>query len=121
MAITSPAVLSLSIDGGVDWYIGFTVYNLVNNVKVPVDLTGFTAKLQIRLNYADVTPVLALTETAGITLGGTAGTILCHATTTQVNTISPETYFIGLHITSSGGTVYSVIEQEITKLQTAVV
>jgi hypothetical protein len=106
--------------GGSDWYLGFTVYSVVNGVKTPVDLTGYTAKLQMRLNYADITPVLALTDGAGITLGGSAGTILCHATPTQVANIPSEVYFLGLHITSAGGVTYSIIEQTITRLETAV-
>jgi|SRR6266850_1649274 len=42
----------------------------------PVDLTGFTAKMDIRQAIADATPLISLTTTNGrITLGGVNGTV----------------------------------------------
>jgi hypothetical protein len=45
-----------------------------------VDLTGYTAAMQVRKTYQDVTPILAITDTPDIakgqiTLGGALGTI----------------------------------------------
>lgn len=40
-----------------------------------VDLTGYTAKLQARRTKNDTAAVISLTESSGITLGGSAGTI----------------------------------------------
>jgi len=40
-----------------------------------VDLTGYTAKFQVRASKEDTTAIISLTESAGITLGGAAGTI----------------------------------------------
>lgn len=43
---------------------------------VPVNLTGCTARMQIRKEIASATPYIELTtENGGITLGGVAGTI----------------------------------------------
>jgi len=43
---------------------------------VPVDLTGCTARMQIRADITSTTPLITLTtENGGITLGDTAGTI----------------------------------------------
>jgi len=40
-----------------------------------INLTGYTARLQIRESYASTTTIVSLTSGAGITLGGAAGTI----------------------------------------------
>ena len=43
---------------------------------LPIDLTGCTARMQVRAKITSVTPLLELTtENGGIILGGTAGTI----------------------------------------------
>lgn len=52
---------------------------------VPVNLTGMTAKMQIR-DSAD-NALLTLTETAGITLGGAAGTIVITLTEEQTTAL----------------------------------
>ena len=43
--------------------------------NVPVNLSGYSARLQVRESYDSLTPVVSLTSGSGITLGGTAGTI----------------------------------------------
>lgn len=44
--------------------------------RTPVDLTGCTARMQVRAKIGASTPLLTLTtENGGISLGGTAGTI----------------------------------------------
>lgn len=41
----------------------------------PVNLTGATAKFQIKTSASDTTPLLELTEASGIVLGGSTGVI----------------------------------------------
>ncbi len=42
----------------------------------PIDITGWSAALMVRQNYADATPLVSISSaTSAITLGGTAGTI----------------------------------------------
>jgi hypothetical protein len=41
----------------------------------PINLTGYTARLQVRETYSSTATVVSLTSGAGITLGGAAGTI----------------------------------------------
>lgn len=49
-----------------------------------VNLTGYTARFQIRRNLTDADALLTLnTENGGITLGGVAGTIVVRITATQ--------------------------------------
>lgn len=51
--------------------------NLVyrNDAGTPVDLSGYSARMQVRETFASDSTLLALTSAAGITLGGAAGTI----------------------------------------------
>ena len=50
-----------------------------------VNLTGYTASLVIKAKAGDTTPLLTLTNTSGITLGGSAGTITIKQSPAQVN------------------------------------
>ena len=49
---------------------------------VLIDLTGYTAQMQIRENKASPTYLVELTETSGITLGGALGTVLIRISST---------------------------------------
>ena len=51
--------------------------------KQPIDLTGYTARLQIRAKVSSTEFALELTEASGLTLGGPAGTIDIALTPTQ--------------------------------------
>ena len=56
---------------------------------VPIDLTGFTARMHMRETVEASTPFLALTtENSGITLGGVAGTINILATAVATSAIT---------------------------------
>jgi hypothetical protein len=52
-----------------------------------VDLTGYTAAMKVRATGASSTVLLSLTSGAGITLGGTAGTIRIAITAAQTLTL----------------------------------
>jgi hypothetical protein len=62
----------------------------------PVDLTNYTAAMQVRENAAATAVILDLASGSGITLGGTAGTI-------EVN-VDAET----MELTSAGNYVYDL-------------
>lgn len=49
-------------------------FTLTQN-SVPLNLTNYTAALQVRESYTAASAVISLTNGSGITLGGTAGTI----------------------------------------------
>jgi hypothetical protein len=50
-----------------------------------VNLTGYTATMTVKAAAGDTTPLLTLTSSSGITLGGTAGTITIKRSPAQVN------------------------------------
>lgn len=81
----------------------------------PVNLTGYTAKMQVRRNAADPTVLLELSNTNGrlsITPGTGTVTLIFSAATTAAITWTRGKY--DLELTSADGTVTRLIEGEIT-------
>lgn len=89
--------LNLTVDEGTD----FTLPLLWKDENgTPVDLTGYSAALQIRYSVNDDgTPLLNLTNGAGITLGGVLGTIDIEVTKAQ-NNFGQQTLVWDLEMTS---------------------
>lgn len=99
MAVT----YNTTIDQGADWYITF-IYE--NPAGTPVNLTGYTAGLQIRTSPLAKTAVLTLTsQNSGITITPLTGTLACHATALQTASITNGRYAYDIEITSPGGIV----------------
>lgn len=103
-------------------------FNLVNSLgykdyisggvfeyNVPVDLTGYTARMQIRAKLEDTTVIHELTtENSGITLNNTLKTIelTIPATTTAGFTFNTAVY--SLELVSSGGIVTPFLNGTLT-------
>ncbi len=88
-------------------------YADVNNVAI--DLTGYTAKMQIKKTRADLTALETLTTADGsIVLGGAAGTITLLLTDTQTAAIVWLTGVYDLELTSGSGIVTRLIQGVIT-------
>jgi len=76
----------------------------------PVDLTGYTAKMQVRPQTENGAPVLDLsTGGSGITLGGASGTILVTAPAATTRAIAPGEYVYDLELTSPTGVVTTIV------------
>lgn len=77
-----------------------------------IDLTGFTARLQMRETVESSTPFLTLTtENGGITLGDTAGTITLQATADATSAIVATSGVYDLELVAGNGiTVTRLIE-----------
>lgn len=70
----------LTLEEGADYALTLTYYDSSGAL---VDLTGATAKLQIKDEIGS-SALVSLTQASGITLGGTAGTISIAITVAQV-------------------------------------
>ena len=103
MAVTYNTV----IDQGADWYITF-IYENPNGTAVNV--TGYTAALQVRTSPLAKTAVLTLTNGSGITITGNTGTFACHATYGQTSAITNGKYAYDLEITSPGAVVTRLVQ-----------
>lgn len=80
----------------------------------PLDITGYTAQMQLRSTPATVNPVLTLTtENGGIIITGATGNIQLHATATQTGAINEGPYDYDLEI-YQGSSVTRVIQGQIT-------
>jgi hypothetical protein len=76
-----------------------------------VNLTGYTARLQVRATYDSSSTILSLTSAAGITLGGAAGTIAITATATVTAALTaPFSGVYDLELVSGGGEVTRLLE-----------
>jgi hypothetical protein len=77
-----------------------------------VNLTGYTARMQVRSAYDATTTILSLTSGAGdITLGGSAGTIAITASATVTAALTaPWTGVYDLELVSGGGVVTRLLE-----------
>jgi hypothetical protein len=80
----------------------------------PVNLTGYTARLQIR--KAQQTPVLvdATTETGEIEVLGTLGTLLVTLSATQTTNLNMRTLKYDLEVESPDGEVDRLLEGAVT-------
>ena len=96
------------IDQGADWFLDVT-YDNPNGT--PVNITGYTAALQLRSLPTDSTAVLTLTTGSGITITGVTGLVAIHATALQTRAIDEGIYYYDLEITApSTGVVTRLIQ-----------
>ena len=105
----SPGVLDLNCYQGANfdytltWQTGGTAVNL----------TGYSARMQVRDSYDGGTAIVSLSNGTGITLGGTAGTIdlALSATATAALDGTPNTQFVyDLELVSGAGYVTRLVE-----------
>ena len=84
----------------------------INNVAV--NLTGYTARLQARVDVEDIETVLTLTTAnGGITLGGVLGTISLDQTAVQTTLLPSGTYVYDLELIALNATVTRLVQGEL--------
>ena len=78
----------------------------------PVNLSGYSARMQVRDGFDGGSAIVNLTSGTGITLGGTAGTIVVALTATQTAAIdaTPSGQYVYDLELVSGSTVTRLIE-----------
>ena len=80
----------------------------------PVNITGYTARMMIRQGYESSTPLISLTDTAGIALGGSAGTIKATLTSTQTAGLTAGKCVYDLELVSPAGVVTNIARGTLT-------
>jgi hypothetical protein len=103
----APGLLNLTFSQGATWKLAMTY---TNNNGEPIDLTNYTARMQVRLSYTSSTAVLSLTNSNGISLGGALGTIQLLVTATATAAIAADQYVYDLEIESTSGEVSRVVQ-----------
>jgi hypothetical protein len=78
--------------------------------NVPVNLTGYSSRLQVRETHYDTSTIISLTNGSGITLGGSAGTINILISASATAAFNPGNWVYDLEVQSGNGTVDRLIE-----------
>lgn len=102
----SSAPKDLDIDQGADWFVTF-IYK--DSSGTPINITGYSAAMQLRANYSDVSPAMSLSTGSGITITGSTGSVAVHATAAQTGALTAGEYFYDVEITSGTGIVTRLI------------
>lgn len=92
--------------------------NLVwrDSANAPVNLTGYTARMQVRQTHKTPDPpaLTLTTENGGITLGGATGTVSIVAAATSTDDITFKRGVYDLELISASGIVTRLIEGVVT-------
>jgi hypothetical protein len=99
----------------------FTVTNGATGIYIsggiataPVNVSGYSAELQLRSLPSDPTAVLSLSTTnGGIAVTGSTGQFAVHATATQTRAIDEGTYYYDIEITSGAGIVTRLAQGQV--------
>lgn len=85
-----------------------------DSAGLPVNLTGYSARLQVRLSHSDQNKLLEMTSANGkITLGTTDGKITLKLTDVETTGLTWSSGVYDLEMVSSGGTVTRLMEGKI--------
>lgn len=101
-----PGRLNLTMWQGASW--DYTLTWTTNGT--PVNLTNYTARMDVRVSHPSEHTVLELTSGSGITLGGTAGTILLEASPATTAGVAGGQYVYDLELVSPGSAVTRLVE-----------
>ena len=75
-----------------------------------INLTGYTAAMQLRKTVGSATASLSLTSSSGIVITGATGLINITITATQSRDLVPDIYVYDLEITSGAGIVTRLVQ-----------
>jgi hypothetical protein len=78
--------------------------------SVPIDLSGYSSRLQVRQAYYSTEPLLSLVSGSGITVGGSAGTIDIYISNSDTSDLPPGSHVYDLEIISPSLDVDRLIE-----------
>lgn len=78
----------------------------------PVNLTGYSAAMQIRTSSAE--PIVSLTNGSGITLGGSAGTIAIEIPSATTSTFNFNTARYDLKLVDGSGKPTRLLEGQVS-------
>lgn len=102
------AVHPIKIEQGATFQLNF-MWEDANHV--PVNLTGWTARMQVRRNYkADVPLLTFTTENGAITLGGSAGTVAITGLATLTDDVPAKLCVYDIELQSPTGFVKRILE-----------
>ena len=107
----SASIYNINIEQGATFTRTITWKDSAN---VAINLTGYTARMQIRERVESSTALVSLTHSSGITLGGAAGTVVITITATQTDALpNMKKGVYDLELVSGGGIVTRLLQGEV--------
>ena len=108
----SAAIYNATIDQGATFTLE-VIYK--DSAGTPINLTGYTAALQVRQNYYDETALVSLTSPSnGIVITPLLGKINITMSSTQTGSLDEGIYVYDLEINAGGGTITRLIQGQFT-------
>ena len=108
-------IYNINIKQGATFTLSFNWKDKQGRLK---DLTDYSAAMKIRTDYDSATSLVSLTSGSGITLGGTAGTVICKIAPAETTTLSnddfPAVYDFELTNTVDATIVLRLLEGKVT-------
>ena len=80
----------------------------------PINLSGYSARMQIRETFDSTATLVSLASGSGITLGGTLGTIAVTIADTVTKDLPVRGCVYDLELVSSGGVVTRLLQGSVT-------
>lgn len=106
------SVYNATIDQGANWYVTFTYQD---STGTPINLTGYTAAMQLRAPTDSTTASLSLSSPSnGIVITGATGVVAVSATAAQTGALIEGIYEYDLELTSGAGVVTRLVQGQIT-------
>jgi hypothetical protein len=102
----NPAIYNVTMYQGATFDLNLTWK--VNGT--PINLTSYSARMQVRSTFDASATALTFTSGSGITLGGTAGTILIEASAATTAGVAIGQYVYDLEMVSAGSAVTRLIQ-----------
>jgi len=104
-------VFPITLYTNADYTLSGTWKNKSNNT--PINISGYSAKFQIRENADDDTALVSLTQSSGITLGGSAGTFVVTIPKATIAGLTIERGVYDLVLTSGAGVSTVLVRGEV--------
>jgi len=96
----------ITADQGANYAATLTYRDSANTI---INLTGYSARMQVRKTIGSTTPYLSLTQASGITLGGAAGTVAIAISAATLAAVPAGNYVYDLELISGAGAVIRLI------------
>ena len=105
------AQYNITIEQGATWRLSLTWKDVAG---APIDLTSYTARMQVRQAYGTADALLNLSSGAGITLGPSTGAITLTASAAQTAAIAARNGVYDLEMVAPDGTVTRLLQGSVT-------
>ena len=100
------SIYDITAEQGSDY---LTTVTYRNSSAALVNLTGYSARMQVRRTYSSDSADLTLTQRGGLALGGAAGTIVISISASAMARIPAGSYVYDLEIIESSGVVKKIL------------